>query len=135
MEWLGIARRRLRRARAGNQHWAATPPDCDEQRALLDEVVPAVEFFMQSAEHAGFGNVVVGDGHAEFVGHVGGAAGTTNLSQNRLPRRGQERFAAKTPQKEPVPDGSGIDSKEAGAVSRRCRVATEAAGVARRVGP
>jgi len=39
---------------------------------------------------------------------------TKSLSQNRLRRGGQAHFAPKTPQNEPVPDGSGIGSKEGG---------------------
>ena len=42
-----------------------------------------------------------------------------NSSQNGLPKRGQAHFAAQTPQKEPVPDGSGIRSNVDIAVLKR----------------
>ena len=38
------------------------------------------------------------------------ATDAKRLSQNRLPRGGQAHFAAKSPQNEPVPDGSGISA-------------------------
>ncbi len=42
---------------------------------------------------------------------LGKAAEVKSLSQNPARRRGQAHFAPKTPQNEPVPDGSGIGSK------------------------
>jgi 23S rRNA (cytosine1962-C5)-methyltransferase len=45
-----------------------------------------------------------------------------SLPQNRPPRGGQARFAPKTSQNEPVPDGSGIGSKSQAVRGRALRV-------------
>jgi hypothetical protein len=64
-------------------------------------------------------DVLISWGARDAINFDGGGSTTfvmddprcNSLSQNRPPRGGQAHFAPKTPQNEPVPDGSGISSK------------------------